>query len=132
MYPVVVTNDIRSAQQFYVKWFGYNVLFESSWFVLLTSPGENSSMIAFMDEVHPSTPPSPKATKGEGLFITIDVADSKTLSEALKQAGATFTYELTEEPWGQRRFALKDPNGIWVDVVEQIQPKEGWWDQYLK
>ena len=131
MYPVVITNDLRSTQQFYITWFGYRVVFESSWFILLSSPGENASMVAFMDEVHPSAPPSPKAANGEGMFLTIDVADSKKIYESLKDAGASFAYELKDEPWGQRRFAMKDPNGIWIDVVEQVQPKEGWWDQYM-
>lgn len=131
MYPVVITTNIKSTKEFYTKWFGYSIVFQSSWFILLSSPGENSSMIAFMDEIHPSTPPSPKAAKGDGLFLTIDVADSKALFDVLKKAKAEFAYGLREEPWGQRRFALKDPNGIWIDIVEQIQPKEGWWDEYM-
>jgi uncharacterized glyoxalase superfamily protein PhnB len=49
----------------------------------------------------------------------------------MKIAGAEFTYHLNNEPWGQRRFATTDPNGMWMDVVEQIQPQPGWWDKYL-
>jgi hypothetical protein len=33
-------------------------------------------------------------------------------------------------PFGQRRFGLFDPAGVWIDVVEQIEPAPGWWDQY--
>ena len=129
-YPVVVTTDIRSTKQFYTQWLNYKVVFESTWFLLLAPPGENSSLIAFMNEEHPSTPPSPKATKGEGMFLTIEVSSARQLHHALKTSGAVFSYELKDEPWGQRRFSLTDPNGIWIDIVEQIQPTEGWWDQY--
>jgi hypothetical protein len=38
---------------------------------------------------------------------------------------------LKQESWGQLRFALTDPNGLWIDVVEQTDPQPGWWDQYL-
>jgi hypothetical protein len=38
---------------------------------------------------------------------------------------------LRDEPFGQRRFGLFDPAGVWIDVVEQIEPAAGWWDQYL-
>jgi hypothetical protein len=31
----------------------------------------------------------------------------------------------------QRRFGLFDPAGVWIDVVEQIEPAPGWWDKYL-
>jgi hypothetical protein len=24
-----------------------------------------------------------------------------------------------------------DPAGMWVDIVEQIEPQAGWWDPYL-
>lgn len=33
--------------------------------------------------------------------------------------------------FGQRRFGLFDPAGVWIDVVEQIEPAAGWWDKYL-
>jgi hypothetical protein len=35
------------------------------------------------------------------------------------------------EPWGQRRFMLRDPSGIRVHVVEQIEPVSGFWDKYV-
>ena len=38
---------------------------------------------------------------------------------------------LRDEPFGQRRFGLFDPAGVWLDVVEQIEPAAGWWDRYL-
>jgi len=38
---------------------------------------------------------------------------------------------MTDEPWGQRRFGVTDPAGMWVDVVEQIKPAAGWWEPYL-
>ena len=39
-------------------------------------------------------------------------------------------YPLTDEPWGQRRFGLVDPNGMYVDVVEQTEPQPGFWERY--
>jgi hypothetical protein len=30
----------------------------------------------------------------------------------------------------ERRFAAVDPGGMWVDVVEQIEPEPGWWDRH--
>jgi hypothetical protein len=33
---------------------------------------------------------------------------------------------------GQRRFALRDPAGTWLDIVEQIEPAPGFWDPYLR
>ena len=33
------------------------------------------------------------------------------------------SYPLRDEPFGQRRFGLFDPAGVWIDVVEQIEPE---------
>ena len=31
-------------------------------------------------------------------------------------------------PWLGRRFVVRDPSGILVDVVEQIEPAPGYWE----
>lgn len=51
--------------------------------------------------------------------------------ERLRCDGATLTLSLTDEPFGQRRFGLFDPAGVWLDIVQQIEPAPGFQDQYL-
>ena len=49
----------------------------------------------------------------------------------LKTQGLDITYPLTDEPYGQRRFGFSEPSGLWVDIVEQIEPAAGYWDKYM-
>ena len=65
------------------------------------------------------------------MFITLQVADARSEYERLVDAGLRCDLDLTDEPWGQRRFGVIDPAGTWVDVVEQIEPAPGWWDPYM-
>jgi uncharacterized glyoxalase superfamily protein PhnB len=65
------------------------------------------------------------------MFITIQVVDAAAEFERLARAGVSIAYPLRDEPWGQRRFALYDPSGTWLDVVEQIDPAPGFWDKFL-
>ena len=58
VYPVFVTKDLKVCKEFYGKWFDLQPVFESSFFILLVSAGENSRSIGFLSEVHPSSPPS--------------------------------------------------------------------------
>ena len=44
--------------------------------------------------------------------------------------GVTFAYPLRDEPWGQRRFAVLDSAGTWVDVVQHIDPAPGFWEAH--
>ncbi len=129
-YPVIVTERIGECRDFYAR-LGFEVTFEADWFVLLSSEGAPSFTLAFMHAEHPSSPPSPAAYRGDGMFLTLQVADARAEYERLVAAGLEPDLMLTDEPWGQRRFGVVDPAGMWVDVVEQIEPKAGWWDPYV-
>jgi catechol 2,3-dioxygenase-like lactoylglutathione lyase family enzyme len=130
-YPVIITDSITECRDFYVRWFSFEVLFEASWFVLLTGSGERTVSLAFMRSDHPSTPPSPGVYRGDGMFLTFQVEDARAEYGRLIADGMSFALELTDEPWGQRRFAVIDPAGMWLDVVQQIEPAQGWWGPYL-
>jgi catechol 2,3-dioxygenase-like lactoylglutathione lyase family enzyme len=130
-YPVYITRDLAGSVAFYTSVLGFTPVFESSWFVYLRSAGEPPRALAFMDESHPSTPPSPRAFDGSGGFLTLEVADVDAAYAAAIAAGARAELRPRDEPWGQRRFGLVDPNGMWVDLVQQIEPAPGFWAPYL-
>jgi uncharacterized glyoxalase superfamily protein PhnB len=132
-YPVVVTERTKLAdcRDFYVRWFGFQVVFEATWFVYLQAGGDSPYGIAFMADDHPSQPPGPEIFSGKGMFLTLQVEDAAAEFERLEEAGLPIVYPLREEPWGQRRFGALDPAGTWVDLVEQIEPAPGFWDPYI-
>jgi catechol 2,3-dioxygenase-like lactoylglutathione lyase family enzyme len=129
-YPVVVTDRLAECRDFYTGRLGFEVVFEATWFVYLRASGDSPYGIAFMAPDHPSRPPGPEPFAGEGLLLTLQVADAAAEFERLRQDGVRVDHHLSDEPWGQRRFGLYDPAGTWVDVVEQIEPESGWWDRY--
>jgi catechol 2,3-dioxygenase-like lactoylglutathione lyase family enzyme len=128
-YPIVVTDKLRECRDFYARWFGLSAIFEASWIVVLSTDGE-APTVAFMHPSHPSTPPDPAPFRGDGMFLTLQVDDAAAEHARVSEAGLSCALDLTDEPWGQRRFAAIDPAGMWVDVVEQMEPAEGWWDQH--
>ena len=131
LYSVVVTDKHRECRDFYVRWFGFQVVFEASWLVYLAAAGDHAFGLAFMAPDHPSQPPGPETFAGKGVFLTIQVSDAAAEFARLRQNGLSITYPLRDEPWGQRRFAVHDPAGTWVDVVEHIEPAPGYWDKYV-
>lgn len=133
LYPLITTPALFEAHDFYVRHFGFDVLFEASWFVYLSGPGEEGTRgatLAFMSPEHPSNPPGPEAFDGRGMILTVEVTDAGAVFDKLSRDGAPVVHPLTEEDWGQRRFMTRDPAGVLVDVVEQIAPKEGFWEKY--
>jgi catechol 2,3-dioxygenase-like lactoylglutathione lyase family enzyme len=128
-YPVVVTDKLDACRDFYTTRLGFEIVFEATWFVYLTVPG-SPHRIAFMAPDHPSQPPGPEAFPGAGILLTLQVEDAAAEYERLRHAGVDVDHALTDEPWGQRRFGVRDPAGVWVDIVQQIDPAPGYWDQY--
>ena len=129
-YPIVVTRRVADCRDFYQRWFGLEVVFEANWFVLLGS-GAGFATIAFMTPDHPSAPPGPEPFDGKGMCLEFQVANAAAEHDRFVQGGASLGLTLRDEPFGQRRFGLFDPAGVWIDVVEQIEPADGWWDRYL-
>ena len=131
VYSVFITKDLKTSKEFYTKWFDFEIVFESSFFILFSSGGEKPISLAFMSEKHPSSPPSnPALNSKAGVFLTLQVEDAKSFYEKLKKAGLKIYYDLKDEPWGQRRFGVIDPNGMYIDIVEQIEPEKGFWEKY--
>lgn len=134
LYPLITTPQLRETRDFYVKHFGFDVAFEASWFLYLTGPAEEGARgatLAFMHPDHPSNPPGPESFDGKGMILTVEVSDAASVFERFAAAGAPIIHPLTDEDWGQRRFMTRDPAGVLVDVVEQVEPKAGFWDQYV-
>lgn len=126
-YPIFVTPKLVECRDFWADRLGFSVVFEAAWFVLLQAEGAS---LAFMTPDHPSAPPGPETFAGPGMCFELQVEDARAaLAEAVTR-GLQVTLPLTDEPFGQRRFGFTDPAGLWVDVVEQIEPAAGFWDRY--
>lgn len=130
-YPIIVTEHLFACRDFYCRWFAMEVVFESTWFVLLSGGDGATASLAFMHPSHPSAPPGPETFSGKGMCLEFEVPDAAAEEQRFRDGGAELVLSLRDEPFGQRRFGLFDPAGTWIDVVEQIAPEEGWWDRYM-
>jgi catechol 2,3-dioxygenase-like lactoylglutathione lyase family enzyme len=50
--------------------------------------------------------------------ISIEVDDVDQVHERALAAGADIVYPLTDEEWGLRRFFVRDPNGVVINVTQ--------------
>ena len=129
LYPIVMTEKLAECRAFWTGPLGFSVVFEASW-ILVVASADGGRMVAFMSPDHPSTPPHRERFSGEGLLLTLEVDDVDAEHARLAGLGVTVAHGPQDEPWGQRRFLLRDPAGVWVDVVQQIAPAEGFWERY--
>ena len=52
------------------------------------------------------------------MYLTIEVDDVDNVYNELKQKGVDIKINIRNEPWGDRHFAIQDPNGIGIDIVK--------------
>jgi catechol 2,3-dioxygenase-like lactoylglutathione lyase family enzyme len=129
-YPLVVVADPQQLRDFYVRHLGFSVGLEVDWLVFLTSPGARPFGVCFMREgLQHQLPQFRTRISGDALVLTLEVDDAEQALGEVEATGVAPAVSLRDEPWGQRHFMLRDPAGVWVDVVQPIDPDPEFLDQ---
>lgn len=118
----IITAKLQETKAFYTRKLGFGITFESDWFLLLHTP-DHAYTISFLQPGHPSQQPvfQPEFT-GKGIYLTIEVDNVDEMYGQAKAKDIPLAFELRDEPWGDRHFAVIDPNGIGVDIVTYQNP----------
>jgi catechol 2,3-dioxygenase-like lactoylglutathione lyase family enzyme len=118
----IVTDKLAESKAFYTQYLGFGVTFENEFYLLLHTPNRQAEL-SFLLPSHPTQQPVfHKAFNGQGMYLTIEVDDVDALYATLKQKGVPISFPLRDEPWGDRHFAIVDPNGIGIDLVRYTPP----------
>ncbi len=128
-YPVLMTGDVAATAAFYVKHFGFKPLFESDWYVHLQSVDTKRVNLGIVQGDHETIPAEGRG-RTSGLLINFEVRDPDAIYERAVAAGLPILRALRDEPFGQRHFITKDPNGVLIDVIKPIPPSEEFLAQY--
>jgi catechol 2,3-dioxygenase-like lactoylglutathione lyase family enzyme len=129
IYPVIGTDKIVASRDFYIRYFDFAVSFEAEWYISLKSKHNPRYELALLDYGHASVPQAYRHP-ARGVLINIEVAEVDGVYEKLKQEGLTMLLELRSEEWGQRHFITQDPNGLLIDVIQNIEPEGEYAQQY--
>ncbi len=120
----ILTEKLSETKAFYTENLGFGVTFENEFYLLLHTPNHEAEL-SFLLPNHPSQQPLFHAPfQGQGMYLTIEMEDVDALYTELKAKGVKIALEIRDEPWGDRHFAIKDPNGIGIDFVRYTAPEE--------
>ncbi|HEX5511930.1 MAG TPA: VOC family protein, partial [Actinomycetales bacterium] len=100
--PDFATEDIEAATAFYVDVLGFEVVMDMGWIVTLSDRSNPKAQLSLM--THDATAPVVPD-------VSVEVDDVDRAHQAAQAAGAEIVHPLTDEPWGVRRFFMRDPNG---------------------
>jgi len=105
--PAFTTNIVAESRDFYIKYLNAKVTFDCGWYVNM-EVGNNNSTLQFMSPQEPEH----QLSSGAGLIYNICVDDVDLEYKKLTDAGINTVMPLEDHPWGDRGFAILDPNGI--------------------
>lgn len=104
----IKTDSIQPMVQFYQDVFGLDLAMDLGWISTLV-----------VDE-HPAVQLSIATQGGSGTDVpdlSIEVDDVDAVHAKALEMGCAIEYALTDEPWGVRRFYLRDPSGKLLNVL---------------
>lgn len=108
----IVTNiaakQVPDAHAFYCDLLGLEVVMDHGWIVTFASDRTAQAQISVASEGGSGT---------DVPDISIEVDDVDQIYRRAKAAGFEIDYDLTDEPWGVRRFYVRDPLGKLVNIL---------------
>ena len=106
--PDLLSTSLDSAAAFYGAVLGLLPVMDHGWIVTLADPDRPQIQVSLM--THDATAPVvPDAS--------FQVDDVDACHAAAVRAGAKIVHPLTDEPWGVRRFFVRDPDGHVINVL---------------
>jgi catechol 2,3-dioxygenase-like lactoylglutathione lyase family enzyme len=106
--PNINSADPAASRPFYEGVLGLDTAMDMGWIITFASPSNPTAQVSVVASASRSEPHAD---------ISVEVIDVDACHAAALLRGFSIVYPLTEEPWGVRRFFVKDPNGLIVNVV---------------
>ena len=108
MVPDLTSRSLKAAEHFYGQVIGLEPVMDHGWIVTLAEPGRPEVQISLM--THDATAPVVPD-------VSVQVDDVDAAHAAAVKQGAEIVHPLTDEPWGVRRFFVRDPDGHVINVL---------------
>jgi catechol 2,3-dioxygenase-like lactoylglutathione lyase family enzyme len=106
--PDFHTTDVPASRELYVDVLGLEVVMDQGWIVTYAAPGNPLAQISVMGD-DASAPVVPD--------VSIEVDDVDAVHAAAVGRGYEIVHPLTDEPWGVRRFFVRDRSGKVLNIL---------------
>ena len=105
------TKDVSAAKRFYEDILGLDLLMDHGWLVTYGSADKMSVQVGIASEGGSGTPVPD---------LSIEVDDLDAALQRMERAKIPIEYGPAEEPWGVRRFYVRDPFGKLVNILMHL------------
>ncbi len=106
--PDLHADEAAAGREFYEGVLGLELAMDLGWIVTYRAPGAPAAQLSVMSE-DASAPVRPD--------VSVEVDDVDAAHASAARLGYEIVHPLTDEPWGVRRFFVRDPTGAIVNVL---------------
>jgi catechol 2,3-dioxygenase-like lactoylglutathione lyase family enzyme len=107
----VETSDLEKAHAFYHDVLGLELLMDLGWIRTYGSSSKMPVQVTFASEGGSGTPVPD---------LSIEVDSIETALKRFKEARVQIEYGPESEPWGVRRFYVRDPFGKLINILQHL------------
>lgn len=111
----ICSDDLQKSRDFYVDLLGFDVKYDSDWYVQLCSPDNSEIEYGIIKRDHELVPAQYQYSP-TGMYVTFVVAEVDATYQKAVAMGLQIIQEPRNEFYGQRRFLTQDPNGCLIDI----------------
>ena len=104
----IATSSVAEVREFYLELFDLEPVMDQGWIVTLASEHSARVQVSKASEGGSGTPVPD---------VSIEVDDVDDTYQTARSMGCKIEYDLTNEPWGVRRFFLRDPAGKLLNIL---------------
>jgi len=104
--------DPAATREFYEQVVGLELGMDLGWIIGFCSPTNETAQLQVISE-DATAPVSPD--------VSIEVEDVDAVHAKAVEGGHEIVHPLTDEPWGVRRFCVREANGAVINVMQHIR-----------
>lgn len=106
--PVLHAADPAAGAGFYAEVLGLEGAMDLGWVAAFAAPDNPAAQLIAMSE---------DATAPVRPDVSIEVDDVDAAHAAARRMGCEIVHPLTDEPWGVRRFFVREPGGAVLNIL---------------
>lgn len=112
--PNIYSDNMGKSKVFYTEFLEMKLAMDMGWIMTFVSKENSTAQISIVDNENK------KNLDNSIFFLSIEVADVDKMYHKAQKQNLEIIYPITDEPWKVRRFFVKEPNGVTLNILSHL------------
>ena len=113
--PNIYSNDLEKSKSFYMDYLDMELAMDMGWVLTFASRNNPTAQISIFQNKGNAP------LDNSAIFLSIEVSNIDDYYKKAMQQKIAIEYPITDENWGVRRFFIKDPNGVTINLLSHLK-----------